>query len=994
VAKSLQKKHWLVHVLRRAGIVGAEDLGIDPGAPPAEAWSEACEATGISLDELAAQVADYFRLQVANLDAAEAPAVKLVPEKIARQYGIFPLREDDRQLTVATADPTNFAAEQALGFVSGRKAVFQVAPPPFILDSVNANYSADGVMESLLDRVDQAIADSVAVVANEDPGAAVTEAEAEAAPVIKLTNLILRDATKNGASDIHIEPGSNGGTVRFRVDGVLRNYMQLPIPALIRVVSRIKIMGNLDIADKWRPQDGRTRIVVEGRPYDVRISTVPTRDAEKVVLRILKGGEASRLSEIGLPEWELGRLRQLLANRDGIVCVTGPTGSGKTTTLYAGIRELATGEVNIMTVEDPVEYELPGITQIQVQTKRGVTFASALRAILRQDPDVILVGEIRDLETAEVAVQAAMTGHLVLATLHTNDAVSAVARLLDIGLDRPSIAATLRGTLAQRLVRKVCDECGEPIRGEMTEEEIRLAKLYNIRPPIRSVGCRRCAQTGYRGRLPIQEVFLINNSIADLISGGATYSRLYQAATSSGMRALQQVGIERVRSGETTLDELERVLGLEAEDPGGERRALSSGAEGAPARRGQEPTQAAPPEHDEPDADALETADVSQTPARPPEPEPEQAAESATSAQAPTSPAPEQPAVSRPQGFVGTEPPSGPREAPRTSATEGEGPAEPPPETVEASESGEPPPTERPDATGSEAGRRGPAADAVEESASAAAGGPSQAAPEESLPEAVEESPREAREEPRPEAGDELRPGAGEEVRPEAGEEVRPEAGERPALEAAEEPAQEPAPAGREDDVVDALLPLEPLEGMTIDDLEDVRVTSEELIAAAAAELEKGPVADVEPESFDTAIVLDEAPVHPTVAPDDAPILIVDDDPEDRLLVRTILTKHGFEVDEVRDGGEALEHIGAGDRHSLVVLDLEMPNLDGREVLARLRSDAPTSNLPVVVLTSSPNPEDEYKLMEAGADDYLRKPLDPPRFIARIKAALRRARMM
>ncbi|MDX1673170.1 MAG: ATPase, T2SS/T4P/T4SS family [Longimicrobiales bacterium] len=817
MANSLQKKHWLVHVLRRAGIDEAEELAIDPGSPSAEAWMAACEATGMSQDELASHVSDYFRLKVADLEGGESTAVKLVPEKIARQYGIFPLREDDRHLTVATSDPTNFAAEQALGFISGRKAVFEVAPPPFILDAINANYSPDGVIESLLSRVDEAIADSVAVVESRSEPDEVTEAEAEAPPVIRLTNLILRDAAMNGASDVHIEPGASGGTVRFRIDGVLRNYMQLPLPALIRVVSRIKIMGNLDIADKWRPQDGRTRVVVEGRPYDVRISTVPTREAEKVVLRILKGGQAAKLSEIGIPPWELGRLRQLLSNRDGIVCVTGPTGSGKTTTLYAAIRELATGEVNIMTVEDPVEYELPGITQIQVQPKRGVTFASALRAILRQDPDVILVGEIRDVETAEVAVQAAMTGHLVLATLHTNDAVSVVARLLDIGLDRPSIAATLRGALAQRLVRKVCDECGEPIRGEMTEEEVRLAKLYNFRPPIRSVGCRRCAETGYRGRLPVQEVFLMNNTIADMVTGGGTYTQLYNAAVASGMRPLQQVGIERVRSGETTLEELERVLGLEAEES-----------------------------MDDLDRPETDTDDVL---------EPAEAASSEDAGRpAPGAEGPE-------TGAVGAE------------ATE---------------------PTE-------------------------ADGGPLD--------------------------------GVGEQ--------------------------------------------LEIVDGVSLDDSE--QESPEDLIAAAAGELAVEPVEDgsveIEAESFDEAIVLDEEPVSLGGAGEDGPILIVDDDAEDRLLVRTILNKHGFDVEEVTDGDEALKAIGDGERHSLVVLDLEMPTLSGREVLSRLRSQGPTVGLPVIVLTGSPDPEDEYRLMEGGADDYLRKPLDPPRFIARIKAALRRARM-
>ncbi len=795
----LQKKHWLVHVLRRAGIPGADELAIDPGMPPAEAWMRACDATAISPDTLAGHVADYFRLKVAVLEAAEPTAAKLVPEKIARQYSIFPFKENERHLTVATSDPTNFAAEQALGFISGRKAIFEVAPPPMILDAINGSYSADGVIESLLSRVDEAIADSVSVVKDHD-SRDVSEAEAESAPVIKLTNLILRDAAINGASNVHIEPGASGGTVRFRIDGVLRNYMQLPLPALIRVVSRIKIMGNLDIADRWRPQDGRTRVMVEGRPHDIRISTVPTREAEKVVLRILKGGQAAKLSEIGLPSWELGRLRQLLSNRDGIVCVTGPTGSGKTTTLYAAIRELATGEVNIMTVEDPVEYELPGITQIQVQPKRGVTFASALRAILRQDPDVILVGEIRDRETAEVAVQAAMTGHLVLATLHTNDAVSVIARLLDIGLDHASIAATLRGALAQRLVRKVCDECGEPIRGVMTADEVRLARLYNIRPPIRSVGCRRCAETGYRGRMPVQEVFVVNNAIADMVTGGATYSELYAAALASGMRPLQQVGIDRVRSGETTLEELERVLGLDADE--------AADAEAAAKGR----------------------------------------SEAADSAAAPT------------------DPPSD------TSDPELE----------------------------------------------------------------TRESPVEAVDGPEPAL-------------------VGPE----PALVDPEPALVDPEPA-----------PVDPEPAPDVD-------------GGAAASVEVGAVASGTPDPG--------TGVRP--GDSDLPILVVDDDPEDRLLVRTILQKQGFRVKEARNGEQALERIGAGDAHAMVILDLELPTMGGREVLSALRSSAATMALPVIVLTGSPDPEDEYRVMEEGADDYLRKPLDAPRFVARVKAALRRARM-
>jgi type II secretory ATPase GspE/PulE/Tfp pilus assembly ATPase PilB-like protein/CheY-like chemotaxis protein len=770
VAKGLQHKHWLTHVLKRAGVDAAEEWTLDPGVPAAEAWMSACQVTNISQDTLARHVADYFRLKVAALDAGEPTALKLVPEKVARQYSVFPLKENDRHLFVATSDPTNFSAEQALGFISGRKAIFEVAPPPYILDAINGHYSPEGVTGSLPRRVDQAIASSATVVESQDERTeavteAVTEAEAEAAPVIKLTNLILRDAAMKGASDVHIEPGESGGTIRFRVDGVLRSYMQLPLPALIRVVSRIKIMGQLDSADK-RPQDGRTRVIVEGRPYDIRISTVPMRSAEKAVLRILKGGQAAKLAELGLPSWELGRLRQLLSHRDGIVCVTGPTGSGKTTTLYGAIREIATGEVNVMTVEDPVEHELAGITQIQVQTRRGVTFAGALRAILRQDPDVILVSEIRDQETAEVAVQAAMTGHLVLATLHTEDAVSVIARLLDIGLDRASIAATLRGAVAQRLLRRVCDECGEPIRGEMTDDEVRLAKRYNLRPPIRSVGCRHCAETGYRGRLPVQEVFVMNNALADLVTGGATYTELYDLAVSSGMRPLVQVGLERVRGGDTTLEELERVLGLE------------EGDDAAP----DEP--AAPPLSD-PDPETLELI--------------------IAASELPSAPSRAQPAV----------------EAPLAS----------------------PDPPDR----------------------------------------------------------------------------------------GAEGVTDERAAPGGE---ADALY----------------------------------------------------------VAPDPERILVVDDDPEDRLLVRTLMQKYGWKVEEVQDGGEALDRLESDPGFDLVVLDLEMPIVDGREVLERLRATGAT--VPVVVLTGSPDPEDEYRLMEGGADDYLRKPLDPPRFVARVKAALRRAGMV
>lgn len=568
--------HWIVRGATRAGLKGADSLFIPNDVSLVEAWEIGARTLGLTATELAEKLAPAFGLSVADLSQADAKALALLPERLARKYHVFPIRDDERHLVVATADPANLEVEHALGFASGRRPVFELATPAVIDEAIAAGYSADRVVEHLLSSVDAQIADAVRVVEEMEPESVAAQ-EVEAAPVVKLTNLILRDAVAQGASDVHIEPGHKGGVVRFRVDGVMRHYMHLPMVALNRVVSRIKVLGKLDITDRLRPQDGRTRIAVEGRYVDLRLSTVSTRDAEKAVVRILRPENAKRLDEVGITPRELARLRQLLSCRDGIVVVTGPTGSGKTTTLYSAIRELATGEVNIMTVEDPVEYELPGITQVQVETKRGITFANSLRALLRQDPDVIFVGEIRDKETAEIAVQAAMTGHLVLATVHANDAMAAVARLADLGLDRQSIASTLRGCIAQRLIRRVCPDCAQPLVGSLTEEEESLSTRYGVQPLSRAVGCKKCGNTGYRGRLPLVEVAVITPSIADLIAGGASATSLQRAAVSQGMAPLREVAVARIRRGETSLQEVERVLGDAAEDarrPAGQQPAI------------------------------------------------------------------------------------------------------------------------------------------------------------------------------------------------------------------------------------------------------------------------------------------------------------------------------------------------------------------------------------------------------------------------------------
>ena len=552
--------HWLVRIAERAGHGTSERADVPAGARAADAWSIVTRAYGLNDNELSGLVATYFRLKVANLREADPNATLLVPEVMARKHHFFPLYEDDRHFVVATCDPTDVEAERALGFGTGRTPLFEVASPQAIQEALDSRFSPERAVESLLGGLDDIGEDAVKLVEEMGPES-ITEDDAVATPVVKLTNLIIRDGINAGASDVHIEPGRKLGAVRYRVDGVLRKHMDLPMPALNRIISRIKVLSKLDIADRLRPQDGKARVRINNRGYDLRVSTIPAGGAEKCVIRVLDSSASLTLDDLDLPGYELERLRNLLTHRDGVVVVTGPTGSGKTTTLYGALRELADGKVNIMTVEDPIEYELPGITQTQVETKQGMTFAGALRAMLRQDPDVILVGEIRDKETAVTAAQAAMTGHLVLATVHANDAVSAITRLADMGLQHATIAQTLRGAIAQRLLRRVCAACAEPVRGQLTPDERRLTDRHGIEPVVRAVGCPECGFTGYRGRLPVNEVLVVGPRFQQAIEQRKGWSAMSRVAEQGGMRSLHEVGLEWVTQGRTTLVEVERVLG-------------------------------------------------------------------------------------------------------------------------------------------------------------------------------------------------------------------------------------------------------------------------------------------------------------------------------------------------------------------------------------------------------------------------------------------------
>ena len=380
------------------------------------------------------------------------------------------------------------------------------------------------------------------------------------APIVRLINALLSQAVREGASDIHVEPFETRSVVRYRIDGVLRDIIEPPQAVHGLVVSRVKIMARLDIAEKRMPQDGRITLRLAGRPVDVRVSTLPTAHGERVVMRLLDK-QAGRLTlrAIGMDPAMLGTLDALINQPHGILLVTGPTGSGKTTTLYAALSQLDTKSHNIMTVEDPIEYDLDGIGQTQVNPKTDLSFARALRAILRQDPDIIMIGEIRDLETAQIAVQASLTGHLVLATLHTNDSVGAVTRLVDMGIEPFLVASSLIGVLAQRLVRRLCPQCRKPHAPDAAERRLLQIADGDRRQINVPVGCSACSSSGYQSRTGVFELLTIDDPLRTLIHDGASEERLRDHARAHGMRSIREDGLRWVLAGETSLDEVLRV---------------------------------------------------------------------------------------------------------------------------------------------------------------------------------------------------------------------------------------------------------------------------------------------------------------------------------------------------------------------------------------------------------------------------------------------------
>ncbi|MBN1958468.1 MAG: type II secretion system ATPase GspE [Desulfuromonadales bacterium] len=481
-----------------------------------------------------------------------------VPISYAKENLAIPLEIDGQTIRLAVADPGNNRILNDLSVMTGCRIIPCLAEPDKLMQAINQGY------ETLSGGGDNSISD----IAQEDLDidqqihTADLLDTSDEAPIIRFVNGLLTQAYRQRASDIHIEPFESEVIVRYRVDGVLYEIQRPPLGALANIVSRIKIMANLDIAEKRLPQDGRFSIKIAGKQADVRVSTLPTAYGERVVLRLLdKSSALLGLEDIGVDTQMLPQIEKMIHKTHGIILVTGPTGAGKTTTLYSALSAINSREQNIITVEDPIEYQLPGVGQIQVNPKINLTFAQGLRSILRQDPDIIMVGEIRDSETAKIAVQAALTGHLVFSTLHTNDSAGALARLVEMGVEPFLAASALIGVLAQRLVRRVCPHCRISYR---PEEQILRQLFENHDIPgnatfYRGRGCSHCMQVGYLGRTGLYELLEVTDPIRHLVTGNADASTIRQQAIKMGMRPLRQAGLEKVLRGETTVEEVLRV---------------------------------------------------------------------------------------------------------------------------------------------------------------------------------------------------------------------------------------------------------------------------------------------------------------------------------------------------------------------------------------------------------------------------------------------------
>lgn len=535
------------------------------------------EALEAQAQEMGIAFVDLDRHQI------DSSAINVLREQIAKNHSVIPVRKEGGNLWVAMSDVNNIPAQDAVRLSSGLRVIPVLALPAAIDDAIRKYYGGSSTNGNTPAQT-QAAAPAAGSFNAEIRGAIASaqiakptkeldeidsekdaEKMAEQAPIIKLANALIQQGIVDSASDIHVEPQERSVRIRYRIDGVLMEAMTVPRNLMAALISRLKIMADMNIAERRIPQDGRIEIRNAQKDYDLRVSSIPTPWGEKIVMRILdKSSVMIGLERLGFTDRNQLQIEELTSQPNGMFLCTGPTGSGKTTTQYSVLNRLNTVGVNIITVEDPIEYQLNGIAQVQVNRKAGLTFATGLRAFLRQDPDIIMVGEMRDLETAEIAIEASLTGHLVLSTLHTNDAPSATLRMIDMGVEPYLISATVIGVLAQRLARKLCVQCKEPY--EIPAIDLRRFGMTEVMDPdqlvtiYRPVGCENCRMTGYRGRTGIHELMLMNAEIAELVVRRAPLNDIKEAAKANGMKELREDGLHKVLTGVTDPQEVMRVV--------------------------------------------------------------------------------------------------------------------------------------------------------------------------------------------------------------------------------------------------------------------------------------------------------------------------------------------------------------------------------------------------------------------------------------------------
>jgi len=521
-----------------------------------DVWRQVCMGAGISSEQLLAEMQRAYGFEPADVpNGLSAELQRRIPREVADRFTLFPLAADARHITLAMANPLDQEALSVVGFLAARSLLIQIADPATIQGWISQFY------EKTYDHKTSVVIKNQARSLAENAANMAAVGQQEDSAVVQIVSEMLLEAFEKRASDIHVEPFLEGGVVRYRIDGLLQQVATLPQQVFLYIVQRIKTIAGMNVANRLIPQDGSASLMLHGQSVDLRVSTIPVRGGEKAVLRLLVQNTAQSIDEIGLAATELQRLRSVLDNKSGIFVITGPTGSGKTTTLSAILRELNTYERCLVTVEDPVEYQIDGIAQISVNRAQQVTFASALRSILRQDPDVILVGEVRDEETARITFRAALTGHFVMTTLHTNDAITSVPRLLDLGVAPSVLADSVRGLAAQRLVRKLCPHCAQPAGDDADRYSM---ELLQHRPQMKlhvAAGCDACGQSGYKGRMPLLELIVIDPALAEAIRSGADASTLRELATLQGNRPMAQVALEVIGRGVTSVEEIHRVMG-------------------------------------------------------------------------------------------------------------------------------------------------------------------------------------------------------------------------------------------------------------------------------------------------------------------------------------------------------------------------------------------------------------------------------------------------